>query len=237
MEHFRFENATLKYHYDKTPAFEELSFGIEKGAKVTLLMDVQSGKSSICKVLCGLQKLTEGRVLFLEQDIESVELSRRNILYLPQTPVLVKNKTVFNTVAYPLKIRKTPRNERNFLVNESLRRFNLSAEKEKKVKTLDGTQIVRLLLCRGFVRKTELVLVDSYLDNLAEEERNYLCETLNDTDATVVYFCSDITVAPTQNVITIFDNKVFFVGDKQQTHNAIKELLWLKNTEKKNETD
>ena len=161
-----FDNVTLRYHYDEFDLLKGASFTLQEGVN-TILADVQSGKSSICKLLLKDIAPTSGRILVDGRDIASITNSNLDILYLPRKPVFFENRSVQYNMEYPLKIRKVGKLERKTTVSELAKQFGIDLS--AKVRKLNEQQRRTLALARGLTVKRKTALFDGYFDGDAPD--------------------------------------------------------------------
>ncbi|MBO5772547.1 MAG: ABC transporter ATP-binding protein [Clostridia bacterium] len=225
---FKFENVTKKYHYDKYCTLQDFSFEMKEGIS-TLLMDVQSGKSTLCKLVCGMEKATSGKIYWEDKNLEEVAVVDRNILYLMQKPVFFENKTVLSNLEYPLKVRNIK--DSKAVALEQIKRFNLDGVAQTKVKNLPQQTKNLVAIARGFLRQPKLVLIDGFQDQLSSEHLALLQDLINQNNASALYLTSDTNKIYTQRVAVYFDNQQKYCGDKEGVQQAIKDLVWLHDME------
>jgi ABC-type sugar transport system ATPase subunit len=152
----KFENVTVHYHYDDYPVFRDLSFAVEKNKTTTLLMERQSGKTTIAKLLTGLTVKKSGRIIYDGKDIEEWPIKERGIAYFPKEPLFFHNKSVLFNLTYPLTIRGCSKEQAKERINNFESKFDLL----KKAKKLSKEQIWEMVFLRAAQRDVKLVILD-----------------------------------------------------------------------------
>lgn len=147
-----FNDVTFRYPYDDFDVLKGASFTLHEEVN-TLLCDVQSGKTTVCRLLMGMLVPLSGQV----------SVPRREILYLPRSPVFFENKSVRYNLEYPLRARKKlAGNEQIVVKNADV--FGFSDQMNVKVKKLSAEQKRMLALARGLTVPRGIVLLDGFFD-------------------------------------------------------------------------
>ena len=218
-----FDDVTLRYHYDDFDLLKGASFMLVEGVN-TVLADVQSGKSSVCKLLLKDVAPTRGRITLDGQDVASITNSNLDILYLPTNPAFFENRSVQYNIEYPLRVRtysKLERKERAMQIAKSLGVDNLDA----KVKRLPPEKRRLVALARGLTVKRKIVLFDDFFafdDGL--EARDEVLQRFE--GATCVILTSDARLA-TGNTVVLDGGVTVYQGDAETARQTVGELGWL----------
>ena len=173
-----FENVTKTY--GAVRAVDGLSIRLEDGSFTTILGPSGSGKTTMLSLISGIASLSAGRIILGGRDITNVRAADRRIGLVFQSYALFPHMTVFDNVAYPLKLRRMAKSEIKRRVDEALALVRLEAYAGRKPKALSGGQQQRVAIARAVVFEPALLLLDeplSALDrNLREEVRVELRE-------------------------------------------------------------
>ena len=173
-----FENVTKTY--GAVRAVDGLSIRLEDGSFTTILGPSGSGKTTMLSLISGIASLSAGRIILGGRDITNVRAADRRIGLVFQSYALFPHMTVFDNVAYPLKLRRMAKAEIRRRVDEALALVRLEAYAGRKPKALSGGQQQRVAIARAVVFEPALLLLDeplSALDrNLREEVRVELRE-------------------------------------------------------------
>ena len=217
-----FDNVTLRYHYDDFDVLKGASFSIVDGVN-TILADAQSGKSSICKLLLKDIAPSSGKIVIDGNDISGITNNNLDILYLPRNPVFFEGRSVQYNMAYPLKIRKVARPERQARVKELAAQFGLPLE--VKVSKLNRQQKLSLALARGLTVQRKYALFDSFFDDTDTVNIEHINSILQRFDTSVV-LTSNVSIA--QGHTIVLDGGVTaFQGDSEQAKQCATNLYWL----------
>ena len=194
-----FRNVSLKYHYEEYELLKGVNFTLNDGVN-TILADVQSGKSSICKLLCKEVKPTGGEILVDGCQISSITNAHLGILYLPSAPTFFENRSVFANLEYPLKVRKVAKVERRKKVEQIAESLGLDCL-GVKVKKLTAEERKKVALARGLTVERKVVLFDDFF------------EVSDDVGATLAYVNSVLGKFEGATCVILTSDKRLAVGN------------------------
>jgi spermidine/putrescine transport system ATP-binding protein len=152
----------------------EVSLEIKKGEFFSLLGPSGCGKTTLLRIIAGFETPDEGDVLFDGEDVLPFPPNKRQANTVFQNYALFPHLTVFENVAFPLRIKKRPRHEVNERVGEYLRLVQLEAHSEKKPSQLSGGQKQRVAIARALINEPEVLLLDEPLSALDAKLRGKL---------------------------------------------------------------
>ncbi len=168
---------------------------LTKGGFNVLLGTTLSGKTTLMRLMAGLEKPTTGEVWFDDQNVTGVAVQKRSVAMVYQAFVNYPSYTVFDNIASPLKVQGIPKTEISSRVRSIAELLKLDKMLERMPSELSGGQQQRTALARALVKNAELVLLDEPLANLdyklREELRDELPKLFADSGATVVYATSE----------------------------------------------
>jgi multiple sugar transport system ATP-binding protein len=124
------------------------------------------GKTTALRMVAGLEEITSGEILIGDRVVNDISPKDRNIAMVFQNYALYPHMTVFDNMAFGLKLRKLPKQEIKQRVGEASKFLGLSALLERKPKQLSGGQRQRVALGRAIVREPKVFLMDEPLSNL-----------------------------------------------------------------------
>ena len=124
------------------------------------------GKSTTLRMVAGLEEITEGELYIGDRLVNDVAPKDRDIAMVFQNYALYPHMTVFDNMAFGLKLRKTPKDEIKRRVEEAARVLDIEHLLERKPKALSGGQRQRVALGRAIVREPKVFLLDEPLSNL-----------------------------------------------------------------------
>jgi glycerol transport system ATP-binding protein len=161
------------------------------GAINVLLGPTQAGKTTLMRVMAGLDRPTTGRVLADGRDVTGVSVRQRNLAMVYQQFINYPAMTVFDNIASPLKLQKTAPDEVLRRVQDVAAKLHIEHLLARRPGELSGGQQQRCALARALVKRSSLVLLDEPLVNLdyklREELRVELTTLFADGKTTVVY--------------------------------------------------
>lgn len=217
----KFVNVTKHYHYETYPTIEKLSFEIDKDKTTTLLLETQSGKTTVAKLILGIETPTDGEIFFNDKPISEIPIKDRNIAYFPSEPIFFENKSVAKNLAYPLKIRNLPKNEIASIVEKAAKEHGFDTE--QKVKKLSVEERVKLSIIKASLREIDLIILDDF-----PAKFYHLLDLL--PKATTIVMTSKVENALGE-IVLIKDNVVIKTVTKEKTNEYIKNTVWLRGDE------
>lgn len=171
-----FENITKSY--DKVKALDNINFEVKEGELIALLGPSGCGKTTLLRIIAGLLNEDDGKILVDNKDITKLTPQERNTALVFQNYALFPHMTVYENIAYGLKIRKINKIEIEKQVDEILEKVGLKEYKNRKIQHLSGGQQQRVALGRALVIKPNLLLFDEPLSNLDEKLRRAMREEI-----------------------------------------------------------
>ena len=193
----------LSKSFGDNVVLKEINETFQDGEFVTLLGPSGCGKSTILRIVAGFEKPTSGE-LYIDDTLVSggktfIPPEKRNIGMVFQSYAVWPHMNVFDNVAYPLSIKKTPKSEIKKSVEQVLEITHLSQYAERLPNQLSGGQQQRIALARALVAAPKLLLLDEPLSNLDAKLRESMRFEIKDISKkmgiTVVYVTHDQTEA------------------------------------------
>lgn len=173
----------------------ETNLVLEPGGFNVLLGATGAGKTSLIKLMAGLEKPTEGQLWFRGHDVTGVSPQQRNVSLVHQFFINYPNLTVRDNIASPLRVARLPKAEIDRRVGEAAEILHLTPMLARRPHELSGGQQQRTALARAIVKESDLVLLDEPLANLdyklREELRDQLPRLFAGRGAIVVYATSE----------------------------------------------
>lgn len=158
--------------YGSFQALDCVSLEAKAGEFLTILGSSGSGKTTLLKIIAGFEAANRGQILINGQDIAGKKPYERNIGMLFQNYALFPHMTVAENIAYPLKLRKLPKDEIAERVNSIIKLIKLDGMEKRLPKQLSGGQQQRCALARAIVYNPPLLLLDEQLGALDKNLRH-----------------------------------------------------------------
>jgi putative spermidine/putrescine transport system ATP-binding protein len=168
----------LSKRYGEFTALDEVSLSVRRGEFLTLLGPSGSGKTTLLMAIAGFVRPDRGDILFDRQSIAHLPPEQRNFGMVFQGYALFPHLTVFDNVAFPLKVRKHRPSEIQEKVNAALDLVQLASRADRYPRQLSGGQQQRVALARAMVFTPHLLLLDEPLSALDKQLRAELQDEL-----------------------------------------------------------
>jgi multiple sugar transport system ATP-binding protein len=193
MASIRLEGITKRF--GKTEVFSNLDLTIQDGEFFTILGPSGCGKSTLLNIIAGLEIPTEGKVYFDQRVVNDLSPKDRDVAMVFQSYALYPHMTVYENIAFPLKMRKFDKKRIKEEVERVAEILGLQGLLHRKPKELSGGQRQRVALGRAIVRRPKVFLMDEPLSNLDArlrvQMRTELKRLHRQLGTTVVYVTHD----------------------------------------------
>jgi sn-glycerol 3-phosphate transport system ATP-binding protein len=156
----------IRKSFGQTEVLHGIDLAVEDGEMIVVVGASGCGKSTLLRIVAGLETPSAGRVLIGGRDVTALEPADRDIAMVFQNYALYPHMSVFDNMAYGLKIRGTPRAEIRRRVDETAELLGISPLLERRPRQLSGGQRQRVAMGRAIVREPKLFLFDEPLSNL-----------------------------------------------------------------------
>src|SRR5215207_3868133 len=181
--------------YGDVMAVDNVSLTVEEGEFVALVGPSGCGKTTTLNLIAGLLELSGGNIYIGERLVNDLDPKDRDIAMVFQNYALYPNKTVYKNLAFPLQMRKLPKDQIDLRVRETARLLSIEPLLERRPKELSGGQRPRVARGRALVRNPQVFLMDEPLSNLDAKLRVQMRAELKrfhqDLNATVIYVTHD----------------------------------------------
>lgn len=193
MSEVRLVNLVKKY--DKTVAVDNLSLDVSSGEFVVLLGPSGCGKTTTLRCISGLENPDQGEILIDGTLVNGLPPKDRDVAMVFQNYALYPHMTVFENIAYPLKMRKLPKGKIEEQVRQAAGLLNILQLLSRRPRQLSGGEQQRVALGRALVRRPRVFLMDEPLSNLDAKLRLYtraeLKKLQGDLKVTTIYVTHD----------------------------------------------
>jgi ABC-type sugar transport system ATPase subunit len=165
----RFENVDKTYN--KNPVIKKLNLNIKKGERIILLGASGCGKSTILRMISGLETITAGNLYLNDVLANYIDPGDRSIAMVFQNYALFPHMTVNENITFGLNVNKVPKDEIKTRLAEVLKILNLEGYGDRLPRELSGGQRQRVALARALVKRADFLLLDEPLSNLDAQLR------------------------------------------------------------------
>ena len=211
-----------------TVAVDDFSLEVEQGQFVVLVGPSGCGKTTTLRIIAGLEAADSGSIVLNNKDITLLSPEKRNVAMVFQDYALYPHLNVFDNIAFPLKIKKTPKEELVTRVDRMCEILGIKDLRERKPRQLSGGEKQRVAIGRALIRNPQLFLMDEPLSNLDAklrlQLRNEIAAIHRDLKATIVYVTHDQVEAMTlaDKIVIMNQGKIIQVGTPQQLYDQPK---------------
>lgn len=206
-------------------AVDNVNLEIQDKEFVVLVGPSGCGKTTTLRMVAGLEEISDGELYIEDRLMNCVPPKDRDIAMVFQNYALYPHMSVFDNMAYALKLRKTPRIEIERKVRATAEMLGITELLERKPKALSGGQRQRVAIGRAIVREPKVFLMDEPLSNLDAKLRNQMRAELiklhRDIGTTFIYVTHDQTEAMTlgDRIVIMKDGFVQQIGSSQEVFN------------------
>jgi spermidine/putrescine ABC transporter ATP-binding subunit len=209
----------ITHHFGAFTALDDISLDVWPGEFLTLLGQSGSGKSTLLRIIAGLTTPSAGQVFVNGADVSAVPTQRRGVGFVFQNYALFPHLTVFENIAYPLRIRAVRAPEIKQRVEQALARVNLPGLGDRYTAQLSGGQQQRVAVARALVYEPAVLLMDEPLGALDRKLRKHMQVELRqlqqDLKISCVYVTHDQEEALTMSdrIAVMQTGRIFQIGD------------------------
>ena len=223
--------ATLKFVninkiYDsKVQAVFDFNLDVKDKEFIVFVGPSGCGKSTTLRMVAGLEEITSGELYINDRLVNDIAPKDRDIAMVFQSYALYPHMTVFDNMAFGLKLRKIPKEEIEKRVNEAAAILGLEPYLNRRPKALSGGQRQRVALGRAIVRSPKVFLMDEPLSNLDAklrvQMRSEIAKIHEKVGATTIYVTHDQTEAMTMatRIVIMKDGHIQQIGSPKEVYN------------------
>ncbi len=189
------ELRNVSKEFGRVPAVRNITFSVKEGELMALLGPSGGGKTTVLRIIAGLEMPTEGDVFIRGQRVNNVSVQQRNIGFVFQNYALFKNMSVAKNIAFGLKVKKWKRADVRERVTELLQLFGLEELEDRYPHQLSGGQRQRVAIARALAPKPSVLLLDEPFGavdaRIRQELREWLVRMHHDLNVTTVFVTHD----------------------------------------------
>ena len=218
-------NNLVKRFDDKKTILNNLSLDVQQGEFIVIVGASGCGKSTILRLIAGLDSPTEGSISLAGQELQNLSPKDRDIAMVFQNYALYPHMSVYDNMAFGLKIRKLPKAEIQLKIAAIAETLGLTEHLQKKPRQLSGGQRQRVALGRAMVRNPKVFLMDEPLSNLDAKLRQHMRQEIaklhQSLNATTLYVTHDQTEALTlaDRIVVLDKGAISQVGSPLVVYN------------------
>lgn len=210
---------------------QDVHLSLERGSLNVLLGATLAGKTSLMRLMAGLDRPTSGRILMDGRDVTGWPVQRRSVAMVYQQFINYPSLSVYENIASPLRVSGAPRSEIDARVRNAAKLLKLEPYLDRKPLNLSGGQQQRTAIARALVKGADLVLLDEPLANLdyklREELREELPRVFAASGAIFVYATTEPSEALLLggNTATLHEGRVTQFGPTPQVYRRPHDLI------------
>lgn len=220
-----------KVYENNVVAVEDFNLDISDKEFIVFIGPSGCGKSTTLRMIAGLEEISDGELLINGECVNKVESKDRDVSMVFQDYALYPHMSIFENLAFPLKIRKMPKVTIEKKVNEAAKLLGLSLYLNRKPKEISGGQRQRVALGRAIVRSPKIFLLDEPLSNLDTKlrtsMRTELVRLYQSLDAIFIYVTHDQVEAMTMatRIVVMRDGVIQQIGTPQEIYDEPNNLF------------
>jgi spermidine/putrescine transport system ATP-binding protein len=216
----------LVKYYEGKPLIKGLSFSLQPEEVLCLLGPSGSGKSTLLRIIAGLESFEGGQVTWYGKDLVNIPPERRSFGFMFQDYALFPHLTVFENVAFGLRMQHLPKKVIASRVIDELERVNMAGFAGRKVQNLSGGEQQRIALARTLAPGPRLIMLDEPLGALDRKLREQLTmeirQILKSTRVPAIYVTHDQEEAFTlaDRVLLLMEGQIAQIGTPEELYHA-----------------
>jgi spermidine/putrescine transport system ATP-binding protein len=210
--------------FGKAPAVRDVTLSILEGEFFSLLGPSGCGKTTTLRMIAGFEVPDEGRIFLQGRDGTTVSPNRRPVNMVFQQYALFPHMSIYDNVAFGLKVKRVPRDEHRERVHDILRVVELEGMENRRPRQLSGGQQQRVALARALVNRPAALLLDEPLGALDVKLRKHMQLELkriqHELGTTFVYVThdQDEALAMSDRIAVMHDGRVEQVGEPREIY-------------------
>ncbi|MCW2257484.1 spermidine/putrescine transport system ATP-binding protein [Providencia alcalifaciens] len=225
------ELKALHKAFDGKQIISELDLTILNGEFLTILGPSGCGKTTVLRLIAGLEDVDEGKIILDGQDITNIPAEQRFVNTVFQSYALFPHMTVFENVAFGLRMQKTPADEIQKRVDQALRMVQLEDFAQRRPNQLSGGQQQRVAIARAVVNRPKVLLLDESLSaldyKLRKQMQNELKALQRKLGITFIFVTHDQeeALAMSDRIIVMREGKIEQDGTPREIYEEPKNLF------------
>lgn len=225
MSNVSFHHVSKKYQGESRKSVHDFHLEVEDGEFLVLVGPSGCGKSTLLRMLAGLEDITEGEIFIDNRMVNYISSKDRNISMVFQNYALYPHMSVFENIAFGLRLRKLPKAAIQERVQRAAKILEIDGYLQKQPRQLSGGQRQRVALGRAIVREPKVFLMDEPLSNLDAKLRVTMREEIGklyrNLKTTTIYVTHDQVEAMTMGtrIVVMKDGVIQQVAPPEEIYN------------------
>ncbi|MFL5981312.1 MAG: ABC transporter ATP-binding protein, partial [Gaiellaceae bacterium] len=217
--------------YGDTPAVRDLNLQIDEGEFVVLVGPSGCGKTTALRMVAGLEEITDGEIRIGDRVVNELAPRDRDIAMVFQNYALYPHKSVYENLAFGLRMRKVSKDEQRRRVNEIAQKLGLADMLDRRPAQLSGGQRQRVAMGRAIVREPKAFLMDEPLSNLDAklrvQMRAEIARIQKALQVTTLYVTHDQVEAMTMadKIVVMQDGRIEQIGSPLELYDRPNNLF------------
>jgi len=230
MPEIKIEGITKTFGQKKI--LDNVTFEVKSGTITSIVGPAGAGKSTLLKTIAGIEKPDSGKIIIDGKDVTNLPPKDRNVSMVFQTYALYPHMTVYENIAFPLKVKKVPVAEIDKRLKEIAEMLNITHILNRRIFEISGGEAQRTALARALIKGSEIILLDEPLTNLdykiREKMRGELKKIAGQSkEAVWIYATPDAreALAISSHVVVLHEGKVRQCGQIDDIYQHPKNLV------------
>ena len=205
--------------FGKNKVIKKFNLEINDGEFTVLVGPSGCGKSTLLRMISGLEKIDKGTILLNKNIINDLLPSKRDMAMVFQSYALYPHMTVYNNMAFGLKLEKLTKDEIDSRVYDAAKILQIEELLQRKPKQLSGGQRQRVAIARAFLKDAPILILDeatSHLDALSESEVRGALDKLKEDRTTIIIAHRLSTIRNADNIIVLDGGSIKESGNHEQ---------------------
>ncbi|CAM3375585.1 ABC transporter ATP-binding protein [Marinicrinis lubricantis] len=225
MSSILFNHVVKAYGKDKEPVVKDFNLSVEDKEFIVFVGPSGCGKSTTLRMIAGLEDISEGEIYINDRKVNDLPPKHRDIAMVFQNYALYPNMSIYENIAFGLRLRKMPKSEIDLAVKRAARVLEIESYLHRKPRQLSGGQRQRVALGRAIVREPQVFLMDEPLSNLDAklrvQMRTEIIRLQKQLGVTTIYVTHDQTEAMTMGdrIVVMNDGVIQQVDTPERIYN------------------
>lgn len=234
MPSIKLENLSYSFIEDKkheNKVLDNINVVFDNGTVNVILGPSGSGKTTLLRSIAGLNDKYSGHIYFNNECIDSISTDKRNLSYVTQNYSMYPHMTIFDSIAYPLKLIGANSEEIKSRVYKLAKSLEILPILTRKPKQVSLGQLQRAAIARALIKNPSVCLLDEPLSNLDSQTidhiRPLIKNALKNTGCTVIYVTHDINEATSigDNILILDKGHFIYQGSVKSAINSNSKIL------------